>query len=423
MFRRPALRSLAAPLSHRPISLPLQTPPHRFPWQSAVRSREIARNATSVTVQRVRFQRPRFFTWRRLLKFTGYTVPIIVFLWWEFDISVEWEDEDEEEEEEDEEEELSLDNVIFIPMSWPTKMPREYYRGSDPEWQAFKAFSSDRKRQMAVQKQLVGHVRNVISRHKNFARDLGRVDPSKGRVMLNIYFPDGPPQLYEIQGLLLTDNTIAWAAKSMPQDEYLRHRNAIWPATAFWSVYSSSKYLFETQWKKAKETFGFGGTGKSDSPFSSLSSQGQQSMRGLSTQSDQQPPKIGPLPPVQPDANERGGEVDGAEVKSKSPSPPKLPSRLPPDNSAGAVGPKAKRPDTFLVFMNSFMKNYQQATFPVEPPRGSVRVQGQIEVRGQKGEVTANVTACYDLAENKYVVTVINVGKVRPWVQHPKGGP
>ena len=39
---------------------------------------------------------------------------------------------------------------IFIPLGWPRKCPRTYYKGSDPEWQSFLEFNKDRKRSMRI---------------------------------------------------------------------------------------------------------------------------------------------------------------------------------------------------------------------------------------------------------------------------------
>lgn len=47
--------------------------------------------------------------------------------------------------------EIDEEDALFIPMTIPKKMPREYYRGSDPEWQEFKKLSQDAKRLRDIQ--------------------------------------------------------------------------------------------------------------------------------------------------------------------------------------------------------------------------------------------------------------------------------
>lgn len=38
------------------------------------------------------------------------------------------------------------DDTYFIPLGLPYPLPREYYKGSDPEWQSFVQLSENRER-------------------------------------------------------------------------------------------------------------------------------------------------------------------------------------------------------------------------------------------------------------------------------------
>ncbi len=42
------------------------------------------------------------------------------------------------------------EDAWFLPLTWPKKQPKTYYKGEDPEWQAFLEFSQD------------GHLRNQV---------------------------------------------------------------------------------------------------------------------------------------------------------------------------------------------------------------------------------------------------------------------
>ena len=44
---------------------------------------------------------------------------------------------------------------LFIPMTWSTKMARQWYKGSDPEWQEFIKVAKDKVRHKKVQDELV----------------------------------------------------------------------------------------------------------------------------------------------------------------------------------------------------------------------------------------------------------------------------
>lgn len=46
------------------------------------------------------------------------------------------------------------EDAIFIPFGFTRQRPRSYYKGSDPEWQSFLAFSKDRDRGKAVRSEL-----------------------------------------------------------------------------------------------------------------------------------------------------------------------------------------------------------------------------------------------------------------------------
>lgn len=58
--------------------------------------------------------------------------------------------EAEAEEVPDEEEDIvpdeQPDDAWFIPVGWPQRKPREYYRGSDPEWRSFTEFAKNEER-------------------------------------------------------------------------------------------------------------------------------------------------------------------------------------------------------------------------------------------------------------------------------------
>jgi len=42
------------------------------------------------------------------------------------------------------EQDLSDEDAMFIPLTWANKLPREYYKASDPEWKAFRELAKDK---------------------------------------------------------------------------------------------------------------------------------------------------------------------------------------------------------------------------------------------------------------------------------------
>lgn len=74
-----------------------------------------------------------------------YTGPFIVLMWYAGVFSLELEEEDEVEEIELTGEEW------FLPMTFAKKLPKQYYRGTDPEWQSFMELSKDKAHQISIQ--------------------------------------------------------------------------------------------------------------------------------------------------------------------------------------------------------------------------------------------------------------------------------
>lgn len=139
MFRAaPKFRSLARPST---LYRPLSTTAHL---------RRIARPTDPVRSHTVSFQPPPLFTPLRIATFFLYTSCLVGYVWYffpEIEIEIQEGEEEEEEEEEDDADEISL----FIPLTWAKKLPRSFYKGSDPEWQEFVKVSKDKARHKKIQ--------------------------------------------------------------------------------------------------------------------------------------------------------------------------------------------------------------------------------------------------------------------------------
>ncbi|KAI4151064.1 MAG: hypothetical protein LQ340_003715 [Diploschistes diacapsis] len=111
--------------------------------------------------------------------------------------------EAEAEEVPDEEEDIvpdeQPDDAWFIPVGWPQRKPREYYRGSDPEWRSFTEFAKNEERGRLVRSELAAIVHAHVSNDKRLQRILGTPISAK-KIWLDVDFPYGPPQEYEQWG-------------------------------------------------------------------------------------------------------------------------------------------------------------------------------------------------------------------------------
>lgn len=107
--------------------------------------------------QPVRIVTPLFHA-RRLATFALYTGCIGGYLYWlspEVVLEVEEVETDQQgrpvkSEQEGQDEEFAEADSRFIPMTWASPLPVEYYKGSDPEWQEFRKVATDQPRQKRI---------------------------------------------------------------------------------------------------------------------------------------------------------------------------------------------------------------------------------------------------------------------------------
>ena len=108
------------------------------------------------------------------------------------------------------------ENSLFIPLSWPKKRPKEFYKGTDAEWKSFTDFSRDVKRIKAI-KGMPGRLYSLAKEEADqitaeLASIIGNlgVDTRLQRILgspikvskywLDVDYPYGPPQDYEQMG-------------------------------------------------------------------------------------------------------------------------------------------------------------------------------------------------------------------------------
>ena len=106
------------------------------------------------------------------------------------------------------------DDALFIPMGWPQQRPKEFYKGSDPEWQSFLEFAHNEKRGRSVRSmfcirfqwransgidELAAIIGSHLSEDSRMQKILGSPIAVK-KYWLDVDFPYGPPQEYEQSG-------------------------------------------------------------------------------------------------------------------------------------------------------------------------------------------------------------------------------
>lgn len=385
----------------------------------------------------MRFKEP-WFTWKKTITWAVYfSLP---YAYWQYvnqfiDIHIEEIEVEEEQathkqgewetqEEDSEEDEFAEEDNTFIPMTWPTKLPRTFYKGSDPEWQEFVKIAKDKPRHKKLQDELVAVVFNGAKQHPRVGMSIGK-DLKVGRYWLEISFPDGPPQEYVRSGIEIGDDFIAWSPQKLSPENHFRLTRALWPKATFDGVYNTAMIFTGIQYRRLKQALGWeevnpasveerfkvaleqmeakkAGKGRGGSP---VGGNPQPSPEGTP----------GSLVSVSSAANEAQSSPRASEDRSALPWMLSMP--LPA--SEDLVNPTDVQ-IAKSVFVHSLMKNWNPKK--MEPPRGSFVVQGLVEIKGSKGKIMFDVQSCYDPKESKFVSVNAGMRSTKLWNQSPKGG-
>ncbi|KAF2118124.1 hypothetical protein BDV96DRAFT_569283 [Lophiotrema nucula] len=336
---------------------------------------------------------------------------------------VEVEDDEEEEEDEDDEEEDEDDALVFLPTGFSRAKPRSFYKGTDPEWQEFVRIAPDRKRIDQVRGELISLVRDLAARNPHYMMRIGKIDPEKGAIWVEVKFPDGPPIEFERPGIEITEDLdFRWSTRPVHEVHHKRIGKLLMPTTAAHSLYLDTKTKVWKQWYDFKQFVGWEET------------------KGSKAKSSPQIPGL-PFPPTGAPSTKQNASATTPSVatpsatsethqhpESGSPSPgaqkdPNSPLGNPAYERFGIVlpDPQAVKLD-MTTFRMAFRKQYKPPTWE-EPPRGSFLVHGLIEIIGSRGKMTLDVAGAYDPRIGQYVALRVRLRSILDYKQKPKGGP
>lgn len=418
----------ALPLRHTiPLRPPVRSPPR-------IQSRGIRTRGFNAPQhqQPVRFKKPGF-TWRKAVTWAVYLgLPYGFWLYLNENIDIQIEEieaqeqkpgEWETQEDDAEEDEFADEDSTFIPMTWPTKLPRSFYKGSDPEWKEFVKVAKDKPRHKRLQDELVQLVFTGARQHPRVGMAIGK-DLKIGRYWLEISFPDGPPPEYVRSGIEIGDDFIAWSPQKISPENHFRMTRALLPYGTLSSFYATASIMTGIHYRRLKQALGWEevNPGSPEERFKvALEAMEQKKAgkgRGGSPVGDE---------PQAPPAGTPGSLVSVSSAANEAQSSPKasedrmpLPFALPFPASEDLVNPLDVQ-IAQTVFLGSLAKNWNPKK--MEPPRGSFVVQGLVEIKGTKGKMMFDVQSCYDPKESKYVSVSAGMRSTKPWNQRPKGGP
>ncbi|KAL1311614.1 hypothetical protein AAFC00_001725 [Neodothiora populina] len=381
---------------------------------------------------KVRFQSPGW-TPRRLATFSLYSACITGYLWY-FAPEVEVEIQVEEQSQDGvthasndadfqpagalEDSEFSEEDSFFIPLTWARKLPRTYYKGSDPEWQEFVKVAKDKPRHGRISNELADIVCQGSISHPIIAKQLGR-DPKVGKYWLDMSFPDGPPQEYARRGIEVGQDFIALSTQKLSPEQQHRVTRALWPSATFNGLYASSKVLFAFQYRRLKQALGIESTPEPGSPEARM----QHMLQMMQAQQEQ-----GKLVPGKAKADTGSGASASAAT---SPSSSSSSASTTPESAAGkSVFPwlaRAPTPATSTemplamhIFNSTLAKDWMPKK--MEPPRGTFIVQGLIQVKGSRAVMTFDVQGFYEPKSSKFVTVNATPRMLKRWNQAPRGG-
>lgn len=240
---------------------------------------------------------------------------------------------------------------------------------------------------------------------------------NKGRTLLTITYPEGPPQDYSVSGVEIGDGFLAWSQKTIPQDEYQRLSRQVMPVAGLKAGWKVMRYHYDEQANKVRQYLGL--KPKMDPETMELKF-ALMSHVAAKKRAEQREKKISP--PLGPPINkkeETSTPPSGAKAESSTSA------ESDPDKEAvsklSAYFPKADpAPVTTFIFMQHLLK--RDKTKP-DPPAGCIEVKGWIEIVHQQTVTTVDVDSTYDLTTNMFVDKTWTVKGIRNKAQRPKGGP
>ncbi|KAI1119173.1 hypothetical protein F5Y14DRAFT_123796 [Nemania sp. NC0429] len=381
-------------------------------------------------VQRVRFRKRRITT-STVLTSVGASLVIYHIVTQGLLIWVDEEEmtEAERQELEDDEEAASIIITIegFIPFPGFTRTVQPMpYQSSDPEWLEFLKINRDKALSSSIRTSLAEMACRAVSRHPVLASRWGK-DAAVSKFWLDINYPSRPPPTYVRQGLSISGDGIRWAERPVDSGVVASTRLGLWPAPlalALWSFTTAlmaqnaatvAKFLgYETQTNplahmhSAMERLQQQMKKQSGRPSSTSESSPSQDRTGEESTTGSLPPvdKISAGSTTTPDTMGTGAGVDNAVPTV--PSVKDMPMiRTAQEHTSGP----------WDSFKKSFAQN--RPRLDVQPPRGSIRVSGLVEVATEHALITVDCLAWWNPKTRKFDANTTNLHlrAIRPKVQ------
>ena len=204
----------------------------------------------------------------------------------------------------------------------------------------------------------------------------------------------------------ITDDYIALTVRPVNEMNVLRLQRAVQPVALVNSLWASYKVVWDSGIKKVKDTLDMEEQPEAEKP--------------------RLPPGYGLFPDPMDGIKERPKNKDPKAKEKESSQPNSVSRSLPPREgwikllpSIPVPGPEVEAASR--EFRKALRKNLSQGEFPPYPPRGAVRVQGWVELRGPKASCTFDVLGDYEPGVSQWRNLGASMRRVQPMYQKPKG--
>ncbi|KAI1165704.1 hypothetical protein F5B18DRAFT_609429 [Nemania serpens] len=380
-------------------------------------------------LQRVRF-RKRTPTGYTILLSVGTTVAVYYVI---TRTLLVWVDEEEmtEAERQELEDEVAESVVIpiegFIPFPGSTRTVQPMpYRNTDPEWREFLKISRDRTLSLSIRTSLAEMACRAVSRHSLLASRLGK-DAAVSKFWLDIYYPFRPPLTYVRKGLSISGNGIRWEEQPVDSSIVSRTSHVLWPSALASALWSFTSALMTQNAAAIARSLGYE---TQTNPSANIYQAMEKFQQQLKKQSGR--PSSASVSPPSPDRTDEGSSTSSLPPVDKisagsTTTPETMGTGAGVDNAAPAAPsvkdiPMIRRAQEHTTgpwdkFKKSFVQQWQRP--PAQPPRGSVRVSGLVEITTTDSIIVVDCLGWWDPKTKKYDpnTTRLQLRAIRPKVQ------
>ncbi len=207
----------------------------------------------------------------------------------------------------------------------------------------------------------------------------------------------------------MTDNYIAIVVRTVPQETMARLQAAVWPTAIFRSLSASTTAFWYITYAKVKA----------------------QVKKALNMEADQKKPRPRFPPGFENMPRLKGAVESVTKGENNKAAPGKTLGESQPTsaelNAAGILKglPSIPQPGSdmklvSLVFQRTLKKNWRGGSYAA-PPRGTLIVSGIVEVAGDKGICTLDVSALYEPRQGAWAGVGMAIRRIQPKKQRPRG--